>query len=519
MSASTEASAIIEYFKRKSIFITGATGFIGKQLVEKLVRSCPDIEHIYLLVRPKRGHAVNDRVKELVAGPLFNTVREINPNFAEKISALQGDILDPNFGLSASDESIIIEQCHIVFHSAATVRFHEPLRLAIQMNVASIKKLLALCHKMKKLQSIVHVSTAYANCNRNDVAEMIYPPPIQPGKLLEASEWMDDQVFDVLTNKLINDRPNTYTFTKALAEYVISQEAKDLPLAIIRPSIVGSSWREPIPGWVDNYNGPSGLVVATGKGMLRAMIGSDQAIADIVPVDICVNMMISIAWHTAVKYPKTIPVYHCCTGHLGTLTWGKVTEYGLHHLDTISLESAIRYPNLQFTENRFRYHCLRTVQEVFPAFLLDCYMRIIGRKPIFLKLSDKIYKSVRTLDFFTSNSWIFPNDNSVSLQNEMSDIDQKIFGFDLKELDWFSYWRHYCMGAKQFLLREDLARTAKCRIRYQRLKRLQNIIYFTAIALIIKLVFFKSFKIRRIFVVLFRLIFAGLSAITAKIRS
>ena len=76
---------------------------------------------------------------------------------------------------------------------------------------------------------------------------MIYPPPIQPAKLLDASEWMDDQVFDVLTQKIIQDRPNTYTFTKALAEYVVSQEAKDLPLAIIRPSIVGSSWREPIP--------------------------------------------------------------------------------------------------------------------------------------------------------------------------------------------------------------------------------------------------------------------------------
>ena len=114
------------------------------------------------------------------------------------------------------------------------------------MNVASVKKLLALCHRMKRLQSIVHVSTAYANCNRSDVAEMIYPPPIQPAKLVDASEWMDDQVFDVLTEKIIGDRPNTYTFTKALAEYVISQEAKDLPLAIIRPSIVGSTLREPI---------------------------------------------------------------------------------------------------------------------------------------------------------------------------------------------------------------------------------------------------------------------------------
>jgi fatty acyl-CoA reductase len=468
MSASIEASAITEYFKRKSIFITGATGYIGKQLVEKLVRSCPDLEHLYLLVRPKRGHAVSDRLKELLLSPLFNTVREIHPNFEEKISAVQGDILDPNLGLNSTDENLLIEHCQIVFNSAATVRFHEPLRLAIQMNVASVKKLLSLCHKMKKLQSIVHVSTAYANCNRSDVAEMIYPPPIQPSKLLDASEWMDDQVFDVLTTKIIHDRPNTYTFTKALAEYVVSQEAKDLPLAIIRPSIVGSSWREPIPGWVDNYNGPSGLVVATGKGMLRTMIGSNSAIADIVPVDICVNMMIAIAWHTAIKHPKNIPVYHCCTGHLGTLTWGKVAEYGINNLYINSLENAICYPYLQFTENRFRYYYLRLLQEVFPAFILDCYMRIIGRKPIFSKLSDKIYKSVRTLDFFTSHSWVFPNDNSIALQNEMNDIDQKIFGFDLKELNWAHYWYNYCLGAKQYLLREDLARTSKCHTRYLR---------------------------------------------------
>jgi fatty acyl-CoA reductase len=50
------------------------------------------------------------------------------PNFEEKISAVQGDILDPNFGLNATDECLLIEHCHVVFHSAATVRFHEPLR-------------------------------------------------------------------------------------------------------------------------------------------------------------------------------------------------------------------------------------------------------------------------------------------------------------------------------------------------------------------------------------------------------
>jgi fatty acyl-CoA reductase len=51
MSASTETSGITEYFKGKSIFITGATGFIGKQLVEKLVRSCPGREKKFYTIR------------------------------------------------------------------------------------------------------------------------------------------------------------------------------------------------------------------------------------------------------------------------------------------------------------------------------------------------------------------------------------------------------------------------------------------------------------------------------------
>jgi fatty acyl-CoA reductase len=59
---------------------------------------------------------------------LFNIARSINPNFEQKITAVQGDILDPSFGLNATDEYTLIENCHVVFNSAATVRFHEPLR-------------------------------------------------------------------------------------------------------------------------------------------------------------------------------------------------------------------------------------------------------------------------------------------------------------------------------------------------------------------------------------------------------
>ena len=56
------------------------------------------------------------------------------------------------------------------------------------------------------------------------------------------------------------EHPTTYTFSKALAEQVLLDKGQSLPLAIIRPSIVVASWKYPIKGWVDNFNGPTGLV-------------------------------------------------------------------------------------------------------------------------------------------------------------------------------------------------------------------------------------------------------------------
>lgn len=59
--------------------------------------------------------------------------------------------------------------------------------------------------------------------------------------------WMDEELVSTLTPKLIRQHPNTYTYTKALAEYLVQQEAGHLNVAIVRPSIVGASWKEPFP--------------------------------------------------------------------------------------------------------------------------------------------------------------------------------------------------------------------------------------------------------------------------------
>ena len=57
---------------------------------------------------------------------------------------------------------------------------------------------------------------------------------------------------------MVGQCPNTYTYTKALAEQLLERECGDIPLAIVRPSIVTAALKEPLPGWIDNLNGPTG---------------------------------------------------------------------------------------------------------------------------------------------------------------------------------------------------------------------------------------------------------------------
>ena len=83
--------------------------------------------------------------------------------------------------------------------------------------------------------------------------------------------------------------PNTYNFTKAIAEKLLEEEHGEIPTAIVRPSIVTASLKEPMPGWVDNINGPTGFIAGTSKGLLRVVRGNSNMVADIVPVDLAIH--------------------------------------------------------------------------------------------------------------------------------------------------------------------------------------------------------------------------------------
>ena len=98
-----------------NVLLTGASGYIGSLVLEKLLRST-NVGRVYVLLRPRRGVAPADRLAKLLTGPLFHLLDETH---AERVTAVAGDILEPGLGLSAEDEAMLVANVDTVIHSAA----------------------------------------------------------------------------------------------------------------------------------------------------------------------------------------------------------------------------------------------------------------------------------------------------------------------------------------------------------------------------------------------------------------
>jgi len=92
-------SPVEEFYRDKVVFITGGTGFIGKVLLEKLLRSTA-VRTVILLIRAKRGASPASRLDALLSSQLFDTVKAQGENVSSRVRAVQGDIELPGLGLS-----------------------------------------------------------------------------------------------------------------------------------------------------------------------------------------------------------------------------------------------------------------------------------------------------------------------------------------------------------------------------------------------------------------------------------
>ncbi|CAH1397027.1 unnamed protein product [Nezara viridula] len=144
----------------------------------------------------------------------------------------------PNIGLSWVDMERIKGRVDVVFHVAAIVNFSAALDKAVITNVGGTAAVLAIAKEMLNLQALVYVSTAYCNCTVDGfIEEKVYQSRWDPMELLREVMESPSEEINRRTKEFLIDHPNTYSFTKQLAENLIAQECGDLPIAIVRPSI------------------------------------------------------------------------------------------------------------------------------------------------------------------------------------------------------------------------------------------------------------------------------------------
>lgn len=478
-------SPVSNMFDGRSVLITGSSGFIGRVLLEKLLSSYGGIKRIYILLRSKKNVSARDRLhKQLLAVPIFDRIRARSDGdqILNKIYVMPGDIGEPWLGLSQADiETLITDQSlSIIFHSAATIKFDEPLKASIKLNLIATRTLIKICRQLPNLISFCHVSTAYVNSDIIDnswIEEKLYPMRDSPEKLINLAELMDESLMQELKGQLVGNKPNTYTYTKSLAEHLIANEGAGLPIAIVRPSIVVASWQDPLPGWIDNLNGPTGLVIAIGKGLLRSMHAKREVKAEIVPVDIVVNTMIASAYYIAKSNnklsiePETseleleknqdveslgeLPIIHCNSGDLNPVTWGQLEDQAFPIIRHYPSHQVLRYPFGSFKSNKYHDALTRLFVHILPALILDMICGLFGKKRQLFNIYRKLHSAVFALSHFCTHNYNFRSKNMKILEKHLNETDRKFLNMRIEDMHWLKYWEIYVLGARRYILKEE----------------------------------------------------------------
>lgn len=188
-------------------------------------------------------------MKAITELPLFEAIRLRIPHVLNKLIPIAGDVTSINLGISQTDLEAM-KNVSIIFHSAASVRFDDSLRAAVLMNTRGTREIMKLAEKLANIKVCMHVSTTYSNPDRKVVDEKIYPQYVDWQKAIDICEKYDDNVLTQLTPHYTNFLPNTYVFSKNLAEHVTYDYRNKLPVVVFRPSIVISCMKDPFPGWV-----------------------------------------------------------------------------------------------------------------------------------------------------------------------------------------------------------------------------------------------------------------------------
>ncbi|MBK8305415.1 MAG: SDR family oxidoreductase [Chloracidobacterium sp.] len=243
---------------RESIFLTGFPGFIAGRLVERLAK--PETQ-FYLLVQPQFIDKAMDEIEEIA---------ELTNTPLESYVIVEGDITQPNLGISDDDLQTILFETTDVFHLAAAYDLGVPKDVAFNVNLEGTKNVNDLVRSVRNLRRYNYVSTCYVAGKRE-------------GEISE-TELEHNAGFR-----------NNYEETKYLAEAEVEKLKPAFPVTIYRPAVVVGDSQT---GETSKYDGIYYLINYLRKApwLFRVMnVGNDTVKLNLVPVDFVVDAIVALA--------------------------------------------------------------------------------------------------------------------------------------------------------------------------------------------------------------------------------
>ncbi|HEV2141085.1 MAG TPA: fatty acyl-CoA reductase, partial [Candidatus Dormibacteraeota bacterium] len=357
---------IADALKGKTILVTGSTGFLGKSIVEKCLRAIPEIARINLAIRSSSRRPAAERLdREVLSSPAFKRLKEelgderFTKLTREKLAVVAVDLGQDGLGLTDQGREQL-RGSDVVIHSAAAVEFDNPADLSAQTNLLGAARMVEALRDTGSRPHLVHVSTAYVGGMlrglvreeaphdpglnwrheaqvltnlRGPVEEESRRPEVLKKLRREATSRMGPagtpavaRATERLRERWVKDRlvergrvhanamgfSDIYSFTKAMAEHAVVELHGDIPLSIVRPSIIESALAEPFAGWLEGFRMAEPLILAFGRGVLPDFSGLPDSVLDIIPADFVVNTVLAVA---ANPPPDARPrVYHAASG-------------------------------------------------------------------------------------------------------------------------------------------------------------------------------------------------------------
>ncbi len=461
----------------KHILITGTTGFLGKVVLEKIIRDIPEVAGIQLLIRGSKKYPdATERFKaEILTSSIFDQLKEANKDkfyaFVEsKIQCIGGEITERRFGLTTMDYQHLLDTTEVFINSAASVNFHEALDQALLINTLCLNNIADFAAAAGDIP-VVQISTCYVNgYNNGTIREGICGPTGQ-AVATDANGYYDiDSIFGVLQDKIasvkaqIKEAPqlaealtelglaeanrygwgDTYTFTKWLGEQLILKRMHGKTLTILRPSVVESCWQSPVPGWIEGVKVTDAILLAYAREKVSYFPARKAGIVDIIPVDLVANSVLLSAAE-AFMAPGHTRIYQCCSGSRNPLV---VDRY----VTTVCEEVRVnwkKYPRLARKEPTRKFILVNkalfigAIKLARLAFTLADRLRLRSsqNKSKGLLMVENTLKLTSIYATYTSPYYVFNNDKLIALAQRMGDADQQLFPVDAAIVDWDKYFK------------------------------------------------------------------------------